>query len=714
LSKPESGSVRNANFRCGIGVDVGGTFTDVAIVHPGGVWRAKSPTTHGDVGRGVIAGIELACADAGLSVAQLLPRVERFGLGTTAVTNVIAEVHGRRVGLLTTRGFENELALARGIRFSVTGRVRAPGQIVPRTSIAGIDERMDHVGAILRPLDASQVLAVARRLIEEAAVEVIAVSFVNSYRNDVHEHATVALIRKHFPTVGVVSAAALGSTFGFLKRTMFAALNAFCGSAFAGVDELAASLQRSGLSCPIRLVSSTGGLIGIDTARGIPMMLMQSGPAAGVAAAAALARRLKIRHALACDLGGTSFDISIVDDGTPQRLSEAEILRVPTGMSLVDVHSVGAGGGSIGWTDSRGMLRVGPKSAGSRPGPACYGWGGVEPTLTDALVVLGYIDPQNFLGGRMRLDRARALEACERVGRALALSSISAAWGIRQIALENMVRAAQRILQRRGRDPRDYAIISYGGCGGLFNVEIAKILGMSRVVAPDTAAVLSAFGAISAPLRRERTRSVVQLFPKDASALSTAFKELEAQVLTDLASDQGSSDGVSVAFEAALRFKRQAAELSIPVRMDLPAARMLEQVLEDFRDEYARRYGKSSIVLGAPIELVALCAIGSGSPYDIALNRSATTIEVTEPSAGRREVWFGENTSADTVAVIDGAVLKPGHRIMGPACIDGRDTTIWLPAGTTATVDHDRTVVVDIAPAPTSQKLRTVKAVATA
>jgi N-methylhydantoinase A len=676
--------------RISAGVDVGGTFTDVAVAHSGGVWRSKAPTTHGDIGRGVIASLAVAASEAGLPLATLLGRIAWFGLGTTAVTNVIAEVKGRRVGLLTTLGFEDELNLARGIRFSIDGPVRGPEQIISPQAIAGLAERIDKNGHVLQALDPAEAVAAVERLVRIAHIECIAISFVNAYRNPAHERAVADAVRRAFPGLPVAVASDFDPAFGFLPRTMGAVLNAFAGAAFEGIDALARELSVQGLTVPVRLVNATGGVMGIDGARQKPLLLLHSGPAAGAAAAATVGLGAGFDKVLACDMGGTSFDISVIQDGQPLRRLNAEILRVPTSLSVVDVDSVGAGGGSIGWADARGMLRVGPHSAGSSPGPACYGWGGTEPTVTDALVVLGYIDPARFLGGRMTLDAQAAQLACERLGAQIGLSPIETAWGIRRIAFANMTRAAQLILSRRGLDPTDFSLVSYGGCGGLFNVDIARELAIANVLIPSCASVLSAYGAATAPIRRERSRAIVETFPLDAERLARELALLERAVIDDLESDQVKAADVSVTFEAAIRFKRQPSDLPINVRRDLNPAACVAALQEDFRAEYRRRYGESSIMLGAPMEMVVLRASGTG-PSSVPAEASNSSMPAT--SVGRpqrfRDVWLEAQGPPLAVPVYDSSDLSPGMRFIGPACIDASDTTLWVSAQCAVTVGKD-------------------------
>jgi N-methylhydantoinase A len=371
-----------------------------------------------------------------------------------------------------------------------------------------------------------------------------------------------------------------------------------------------------------------------------------------------------------------------------------------TAASLIDVESIGAGGGSIGWIDARGMLRVGPRSAGAVPGPACYGRGGEDATVTDALVVLGYLDPDRFLGGDMTLDAGAARAACGRLGAHLGLDPDETAWGIRQIALAGMVKAVRSRLADRGLDPRSNALLSYGGSGSLFTPDIARAIGSSRVVIPELASVLSAFGAATADVRRERLRSVLAPMPVDPLLIRKLMDELGDEVRADLAADGIPSEAQSVAYEADLRFSRQIWEIQIPLdRSDLDAA-ALDRLLDDFRQEYAKRYGQGSIVLGAPIELVSLRAIGIGRTTQATLEigeRTPVPDGTPAERATTRPVRLdrGADGSRD-VDVHDGAALHPGHTVSGPALIDGSDTTIWVPPGAVGRVDELGTFIMEV------------------
>lgn len=689
---------RGARAGVCVGVDVAGTFTDAVLTDAGRTWRAKAPTTPGQLGRGVIAAVRLAAERGGRTLEQLIPRVVRFGLGTTAVTNALASRAGRRVGLLTTAGFEGMLPFARGSRVpDEDGWLAPPPPLVSWRAIAPIRERIDREGAIVVPLDPAEVVRQTRRLIDEERVEVLAVSYLWSFLNPVHEKATAAAIAAVFPDLPVVTGSALHPAIREYERTTHAVLNAYVSGALGGIEELEAELSRLGLRVRLLLVHSAGGSISVAEARRQPLGLAASGPSAGVSAAIALAATRGVRDAITADMGGTSFDVSIVSNGQPARRIRGEIAGVWTALSMLDVESIGSGGGSIGWVDARGMLRVGPRSAGAVPGPACYGRGGTDATVTDALVVLGFIDPARFLGGEFALDPAAARRACARLGEALALSAEDTAWGIRQIALADMIKATRGRCAALGVDPRTHTLISFGGSGSLFTLDIARALDVPRVLVPELASVLSAFGAATSNVRRERIGSVLQPMPVDAMLLRKRLGELASAVGDDLDADGVAPEDRSVHFEADLRFAKQIFELQLPLELDAdsdPQARLLAA----FRDEYVRRYGQGSIVLGAPIELVSLRAVGTGSTAQIELAQVGKAgASLPAAAVGSRRVGLERGSGGlREVAVYDGPALRPGHALSGPALIDGSDTTVWLPEGTRGRIDENGTCAIEV------------------
>ncbi len=692
-----------SEFVRSIGVDVGGTFTDVVLVHGHRLHRAKAPTTPMDVAGGIMAGCGLVAEMAGESLPELLPRVGRFGLGTTTVTNVLASRHGRTVGLITTRGFEDLLVLARGRRESEGGWLVPPAQVVERDRIVGVRERVDKDGRVVEPLDVGEVAEAGRFLVEGRGAEALVVSLLWSIRNPGHEQLAVETLQREFPGRYVVAASALLPAVREYERTMFAVLNAFVSDSFGGIDSLVGTLRNLGLRVPVLLVHSAGGSLTVDEARGVPLSLVQSGPAAGVAAARAVAARCGVEHAVACDMGGTSLDVSLIVEGRLSRVVRGDLMGYWTALSRIDVDSIGAGGGSIGWVDARGMLRVGPLSAGADPGPACYGLGGKAPTVTDALVVLGYLDAATFLNGRMPLDVELAEQACAQVGAHIGLSAIGVAAGIHHLTVAHMARAVRRRLAERGLDPRRQAVISYGGCAGLFAADIAVRIGARTVIVPEEASVLSALGAATARIRRERIEAVSITLPGPGGPLLAAMDRLERQLHRDLDRDLVPPADRHIVFEVDLRFANQAWELAIPLDGDATRAGAVPQLAEDFRTEYARRYGQTALLTGVPIEVAAVRGIGMG----------AEVVDLTPPPGGRvridpaegkgqvaaptgRRARRGPDGEADEVAVHRWSQLARGDQVGGPALVDGTDTTVWVPAGADAVVDERRALIMTL------------------
>ncbi|MBW8753850.1 MAG: hydantoinase/oxoprolinase family protein [Sphingomonadales bacterium] len=688
-----------------IGVDVGGTFTDAVLTLGGESFRAKSPSTYPDIGRGVLASCRLAAQSAGLDLREVLPRVRKFGLGTTAVTNVIATRGGLRVGLITTKGFEQTLRLARGRTQEADGWLQSVDAIVESRAVVGIDERIDRNGTILKAMDPDEIVAAARYLADEVGVESIAVSFVWSFLNPVHERAAAALLREMLPDMPITSGSELRPVIREYERTALAVLNAYSYGAYRGVDDLAGELKREGLAAPVLLCHSGGGAISVDQAREAPVWLAASGPAAGVAAAARIAEKAGETKVLTCDLGGTSFDVAHIAGGAPARTQRGELMGFWTALPRVDVESVGAGGGSLTWIDERGMLRVGPRSAGSSPGPACYGRGGTRAALTDALLVLGYIDAGNFLGGAMQLDREGAVAACARLGDGLDLDALEAAWGVREIAAAEMVKAVRARLSLHALSAPEHCLVSYGGCGALFAAEVARMAGLRRVYIPELASVLSAYGAATMDIRRERLCTMLAKLPaSDPEVIERAFAEVRAAAWADLAADGVPEADRLIRYEADMRFLGQRWELTVVLPGDSecgPETRDGGKQAEAlFREEYLRRFGAAATSSkgAGVVEWVGIRAVGIGRMGEGLGEAAPRTAAVTGPvtATGTRPVHLERAKPPVEIATYDAAALQPGQDIAGPGLIDGADTTIWLPAGMSARVDPDRTLIIEV------------------
>jgi N-methylhydantoinase A len=683
-----------------LGIDVGGTFTDVVAVLGDRHVRGKVPSTPDDPGAAVVAACELLAGELGTTVADLLGGLERFGLGTTVVTNVLATRSGRRLGLVTTRGFEDLVPLARGNRISADGWLLPPPLLVERTAIVGVVERTDRTGRVLAAVHPEEAASAVALLREREGVEAVVVSFLWSFRNPANERATRDAVAATFPDLPIVLGSDLSPVIREYERTQFALLNAYVGGALDWMGPLADRLRAAGLTVPIVLTHSNGGATTVEGARAAPIGLAQSGPSAGAAASTELARVLGQPDLVTCDLGGTSLDVALVAGGQALRRTRGRIVGHWTSLSMVDIDSVGSGGGSVAWVDAVGAIRVGPRSAGADPGPACYGRGGVEATVTDALVVLGYIDPGRFLDGRMPLDPSRATAACAAIGRQVGMGAVEAAWGIREVALATMARAVRNRIAGRGLVASDLTVLAYGGCGGLFAGEIAREVGAGRAVVPELAPVFSAYGAATAALRRERARSVAERLPGDAAALGETLAGLRAAVLADLADDGVAAADAALSCEADVRFERQGSELTVPVEVAADGRPDLDALANRFVADYVARFGEGAVALGVAVEVMTLRAVGTARPRDGAGAGEATAAPSTDPSgppraSGARAVQIRRDDDT-TVPVHDRTALAPGAVLVGPALVDAGDTTVWIVAGHRATVGPRGSLVMEV------------------
>jgi N-methylhydantoinase A len=687
-----------------LGIDVGGTFTDVVAEWGTGSARGKVPSTPDDPEHGVLAACELMATTLRLDMATMLRRVARFGLGTTVVTNVLATRTGRRLGLLTTAGFEDIVPLARGHVVPEDGWLMPPSLLVPRERIVGVHERCDRDGLVTVPVDVDEVVEIAERLVDDAGVDAIVVSFLWSFRNPANEQAAGGALGRRYPKLPVVLGSALAPVIREYERTQFALLNASVSGALDWLASLEHRLRAEGLRVPVVLMHSNGGAVSVDAARAVPIGLAQSGPAAGAAAAVALAHELGEQDAVACDMGGTSLDVALVHRGEALRRTRGRLVGHWTAMSMVDVDSVGSGGGSVAWVDAVGALRVGPRSAGARPGPACYAQGGDEATLTDALVVLGYLDPVNFLGGRMPLDADAAWRACELLGGLLGLRTEETAWGVREVALTLMAKAVRGRLASRGLAGGGLALFAYGGCGPLFAADLAAAVGAPGVVVPNLAAVFSAFGAATTPLRRERTQSIASPVPVDAEVLRRASAELWDAARRDLIGDGVAPANCTVALEADLRFERQSWELTILLPDDTPDSVDGDRFADLFRDEYVRRFGKGALAAGVGVELVTVRAVATEcrpaprpAPVGGGVEPGPPAVTRSDPDT-RRLVVVGRGQPPAPMPVYAWERIFEGIAVGGPALVDSADTTVWIPAGREARVGPSKELLIEKPP----------------
>jgi len=674
-----------------VGIDVGGTFTDCFVTDGVHGWRGKAPTTPRAPLCGLLAALEDAAAAIGVPLARALGDAVHLGLGTTVVTNCLAELAGAPTGLLVTEGFGDLWPMARGHRLGVGGMSRPLPTLVPRRRIAEVRERVDREGAVLVPLDESGVVSALERLVGEDGVESLAICLLWSFRNPAHERRVAAIVRERYPELPVSCSADLVPVIREYERMTATVLSAYTTrSCAAFLDELEARLAAAGLRVPAAVMQSSGGTLSPAAARARPILLAQSGPVAGVAAAEALAAALGVSEVVTGDMGGTSFDVAVIHAGAAERRLRAEVASLATALSTVAVGSIGAGGGSVGWRDARGLLRVGPRSVGADPGPACYGRGGSEPALTDALVALGLIDPQNFLGGRMVLDGEGAVAAVARLGRAVGLEAAATARGMYRLALEEMRLAVHGLLVERGLDPRRFAFLCYGGCGPLFGAPVARALALGRVIVPALAAVFSAVGAATADVRREAACTVFRPLPADGAELAACFATLEAELGAALAAEGLAAERVSFSRQVDLRFRRQTWEVTVPF---VDAGRLGDA----FRARYAELYGTGALAAAAPIDLVNCRVIATARlPRPALAPAPLGPTDASPAQRGVRTVWLPGGEDGRPVALYDGERLAPGMAFTGPALVERRDTTILVLAGDGAHVDAWGSLVIEV------------------
>jgi N-methylhydantoinase A len=691
-----------------IGCDVGGTFTDVAAVDATGeVLCDKSDTTREDLTAGMLSALELVAGRAGLSLDDLLAATDRFVVGTTVVTNSIAELRGSRVGLLTTKGHGDVLRIARSARNAHRDHHRQLSlpQIVPRERVIEVDERVDKTGTAVVPLTEAE----ARRAIDAVLaqdVESVAISLLWGFANPAHEELLAGILASEHPDLYVSVASRLHPVMREYERTITTVLNSFTGLEVVGYTRrIENALSERGLRCSISFMQGFGGTLSAQEARERPIALVDSGPAGGVIGAGRLGASLGVANVIAADMGGTSFDVAVLPEGrvtVTQRVMLGE--RFLTGLSKIDVHPVGAGGGSIGWIDARGMPRVGPHSAGAHPGPACYGQGGTEPTVTDAAVALGIIDPERFLGGRRRLDVDAASHALMGVfGQALDVDLEHAAAGVYRLVAHAMSNAIRATTVERGRDPRRFALVAYGGALGIFAADIAREMGIARVVLPAQGPVFSAYGLLATDDVRVGSRSQTWV-GGDASDVEATLRELEREGIERLRAAGFSQDRIEVDWEGEFKFAGQLWEIAMPIsRSEGLTEADLQAVQEAFPGRYEEEFGRGTAWKGTPVILLGVRVTVRGLTEKFTAGvRREQGVDAESALLGTRELFRPEEDIHVTARVFDGVRLGAGCAIEGPAIVEHELTTIQVPPGFTLTMDEYGNGVLDDERQPTS------------
>jgi N-methylhydantoinase A len=686
-----------------IGADIGGTFTDLVMVDDaGGLLRiAKVLTTPEQPDEAVEQGIGEVLRQAGVPAAEVAHVVH----GTTLFTNALIERKGARTALITTRGFRDAIEIGREHRYDMYDLfMERPTPLAPRHLRFELNERMLSDGSVLTPLDRGEVLRLIETL-RAQRIEAVAVCLLHSYRNPAHEQAVGELLRSHAPEISCALSCEVVAEIREYDRTSTTLTNVYVqGLAGRYLRRLEERMRALGIAGDLFVMQSNGGVSDVETACRFPVRLIESGPAAGALAAAHYGRLIDCPSLLSFDMGGTTAKACLIEHGEPLIAPQFEVDRkyrfkkgsgLPVKVPVIEMIEIGAGGGSIARIDGLGRLTVGPDSAGADPGPACYGQGGSEPTVTDADLILGYLDPAFFLGGQMRLDKdaaARAIEAC--IGRALGLDTVRAAGGIHQLVNENMASAARIHAVERGKDIPMFPLFAFGGAGPVHAYRIAKILRCPRVVYPLAAGVMSAIGFLCAPLAFDFVRSLPgRLEAMDWATVNAVLAEMEragARVLRRTMPEE------CITFRrfGDLCYRRQGYEIRVPVPAGELGPHSQAAIREAFEQAYGAIYGH--VLPDLEVDVVSWRVVAEGPRPEL---RAPTAIAASPPGSalkGRRSAYMPEFEGFAEVPVYDRYRLAPGDAFEGPAIVEERESTVVLGPGARARIDDALNLIADL------------------
>jgi N-methylhydantoinase A len=674
-----------------LGIDIGGTFTDFSLLDEatGELAGFKSPTVPGEPARGVLDGFRALVAERGLDPGAIAYLVH----GTTIGINTVIQRNGAALGLLVTEGFGDvleiqRLRLASPVNFTAT----RPAPLVPRYRVAEVAERILADGTVDTALDREQLLREATRLVEREGVEALVVAFINAYRAPAHEAEARKVLAERFPSLPVTCSHEVWPQIREYERTTAAVLSAYVRPRVERyLGHLEQELARAGVRVPLYITKSNGGVTTARDARQATAQTMLSGPASGVIGAAAACLPAGYRDLITFDMGGTSADIALVRDGQPVYSTEETVGDFPVVMPVVGVSSIGAGGGSVAWLDPVGVLKVGPRSAGADPGPACYGRGGTEPTLSDAFLLCGFLNPENFVGGRLRLHPGAAAAALQPLGAALGLDAHEAAEAVVEVATANMYAAFSNVLARHGLDPRDFALVAFGGAGPIEACFLAEEFHIGRVVVPPSPGTLCAQGAMTADVKSDYVRTLHRrLSATSGTLLGAECAELEARARRWLAEEAPAVAASQVAFGADCRYVGQAFQIEVPLEPAWLAEGATDRLRAAFHDLHQRLYAHAD--RAADVELIDLRATITGTTPKPAARPVPAATGPAVP-AGRRPIHYRRRRH--DAAVYLRRDLRAGHRLDGPAIVEQEDTTTLVPAGFRAEVDPFGNLVIE-------------------
>ena len=685
-----------------VGVDIGGTFTDCVVLDERGrITATKSPSTPGNFAQGMINALGVAATELELSFEDFCAQIKVLTHGTTVGTNALIQRKGAKVGLITTKGHEDAIHImrgSRGVNSHDLNKVvhfpesQKPNPIVPKRLVEGVSERMDCFGDVVVPLNEVETRAAIQRLLD-AGVEAIGVCFLWSFKDGKHEQRVKQMIAEMAPNVFVSCSVDIAPKWGEYERTTATVLNAYIGPVMARyLSNLDQQLKASGYHQPLQIAQCGGGSISIDKAMESPLLTLDSGPVSGVTGSLYLGKLMGTPNVITTDMGGTSFDVGIIYGSLPAYSFISEVAQYEYFLPKVDIQAIGAGGGSMAVVDTvTKTMRVGPESAGADPGPVCYGKGGINPVVTDADVVLGYINPDNFLGGRIKLDKEKATAAIAKIAKTLGLDVMEAAAGISKIAEFKMADIIRKMTVQKGFDPRDFVLYAFGGAGPMHASVFGAELGVQKVVIPlkQIASTWCAFGAASADILHVYEQVDIQATPLDADRINRVLEGLEAKAHAQMDKDGIPKARRQFSFSLDMRHKGQINEVEVVFPEKRFKAAAYEKLRERFYARYEQLYGAGSSYHNARIELVTLRLRATAVTPRPKLSKAKTMSSVIAKQAksAPRSIYWADLKKSVKTPIYDGAHLKPGNKVKGPAVIETTQTTVVIHPGRTLRVD---------------------------
>ena len=679
-----------------VGIDIGGTFTDCAIVDgTGKLLTTKVPSTPPDFSRGMMDALDAGAQALGIGLDRFCRDIAFLSHGTTVGTNTIIQKRGAKVGLITTKGHEDAIHIMRGSRgyggrdirkvvhFPETAK---PRPIVPKRLIRGISERVDCFGEVVVKLNEDEALAAIRDLVEQG-VEAIAICFLWSFRNPAHELALKKMVERLAPSVFVTCSYDIAPKWGEYERVTATALNAYLGPVMSGyLRRLDTSLKDLGYRHGLQITQCGGGTVPVERAGEAPLLTLDSGPVSGVTASMFLGAAMGEKNVITTDMGGTSFDVSIIYEGKPAYSFVSNTDQYDYFLPKVDLQAIGAGGGSLVRVkpDSRTMT-VGPDSAGAYPGPVCYGRSGTVPTVTDAQLVLGYLDPDNFAGGRMKLDRAAALNAIEEVAAAVGLKPLECAAGICRIVELQMADVIRKVTVEKGYDPREFVLFAFGGAGPAHAGVFARELGVKKIIVPQrkAASTWCAFGAAAADVLHIFEHSEITPTPVPAKRINDALAELENKATALMKSESIAPKRQRFEFSLDVRHRGQINEVEVPLASSRVPANYEAELRKHFVARYEKLYGRGSALAGAQLEIVVarLRARALTPRPKLVASKKATKAVPAAAKLKARSIYWPDLGKPRPTAVFDGEKLSIGNELKGPAIVETADTTVVVHPG---------------------------------